>query len=63
MRQRFGLVAIIWIVFQISVGSGMVWFGGLVFGGGAKAKAVYKYHRQVFREPKYRLGIFSLVAL
>jgi len=42
---RFGLVAIIWIVLQISIGAGSVWFGGTVFGGGAKAKAVYKYHR------------------
>jgi hypothetical protein len=42
---RFGLVAVIWIVLQISVGAGSVWFGGTLFGGGAKAKAIYKYHR------------------
>jgi len=45
MGQRFGLVAVIWIVLQISVGAGSVWFGGTLFGGGAKAKAIYKYHR------------------
>lgn len=42
---RFGLVAVIWLVLQIGVGAGTVWFGGNICGGGAKAKAVYKYHR------------------
>ncbi|KIM87605.1 hypothetical protein PILCRDRAFT_284994 [Piloderma croceum F 1598] len=41
----FGLVATIWLVLQIVVGGGSVWYGGIVFGGGAKAKAAYKYHR------------------
>jgi hypothetical protein len=45
MGQIFGLVAIIWLVLQIGVGGGTVWYGGIIFGSGAKAKAVYKYHR------------------
>jgi hypothetical protein len=43
--QTFGLIAIIWIVLQVSIGAGSVWFGGAIFGGGDKAKLVYKYHR------------------
>lgn len=27
------------------VGAGSAWFGGKAFGGGDKAKAIYKYHR------------------
>ena len=27
------------------VGAGSVWFGGAAFGGGLKAKLVWKYHR------------------
>jgi cytochrome b-561 domain containing protein 2 len=48
MEQRFGLVAVIWLVLQIGIGAGTVWFGGNICGGGAKAKAVYKYHRSAF---------------
>jgi len=44
-HSRFGLIAIIWIILQVSIGAGSVWCGGAVFGGGQKAKAVYKYHR------------------
>jgi len=41
----FGYVSIIWIVLQILGGGGSVWFGGAAFGGGARAKAIWKYHR------------------
>lgn len=32
---------------QIALGAGSVWFGGAAFGGGVKAKKVWKYHRYV----------------
>lgn len=35
----------IWILIQIGVGGGSVWFGGVAFGGGMKAKLVWRYHR------------------
>jgi len=41
----FGYIAILWIIIQIGLGGSSVWFGGAVFGGGAKAKALWKYHR------------------
>jgi len=41
----FGIIALFWISLQVSIGAASVWFGGALFGGGAKAKAVYKYHR------------------
>jgi hypothetical protein len=44
-HSKFGLVSIIWITLQVSIGAGSVWFGGAIFGGGEKAKTVYKYHR------------------
>ncbi|KAJ4488406.1 hypothetical protein J3R30DRAFT_3435640 [Lentinula aciculospora] len=40
-----GIIATGWIVIQISIGGASVWFGGKAFGGGMKAKAVWKYHR------------------
>ncbi|KAJ3843272.1 hypothetical protein F5878DRAFT_605358 [Lentinula raphanica] len=40
-----GIIAAGWIVIQISIGGGSVWFGGKAFGGGMKAKAIWKYHR------------------
>ncbi|TFK67906.1 hypothetical protein BDN72DRAFT_842503 [Pluteus cervinus] len=40
-----GIIAIAWLSIQIALGGGSVWFGGATFGGGAKAKAVWKYHR------------------
>ena len=43
--QRLGLLAFVWILFQVFVGVGSVWFDGRLFGGGMKAKAVWKYHR------------------
>lgn len=30
---------------QIAVGGGSVWFGGAAFGGGMKAKLIWRYHR------------------
>ena len=41
----FGLAAVAWVVSQGMIGAGSVWFGGKAFGGGDKAKRVYKYHR------------------
>ncbi|KAJ3997210.1 hypothetical protein F5050DRAFT_1879976 [Lentinula boryana] len=40
-----GIIATGWILIQISIGGASVWFGGKAFGGGMKAKAVWKYHR------------------
>jgi cytochrome b-561 domain containing protein 2 len=34
-----------WMVGQIILGAGSVWFRGQLFGGGMKAKALWKYHR------------------
>ncbi|KAG6333980.1 hypothetical protein ID866_5103 [Astraeus odoratus] len=41
----FGIITVAWIIIQASVGAASVWFGGAAFGGGMKAKAVWKYHR------------------
>lgn len=51
MSQRLGLLAFVWVLFQVFVGAGSVWFDGKLFGGGMKAKAVWKYHRLVFQRP------------
>jgi hypothetical protein len=40
-----GLITFIWLIVQGIVGAGSVWFGGAAFGGGLKAKLVWKYHR------------------
>ncbi|KAJ4501836.1 hypothetical protein C8R41DRAFT_892397 [Lentinula lateritia] len=40
-----GIIATGWIVIQILIGGGSIWFGGKAFGGGMKAKSVWKYHR------------------
>ncbi|KIK06636.1 hypothetical protein K443DRAFT_89334 [Laccaria amethystina LaAM-08-1] len=40
-----GIVCIIWLVAQVGFGAGSVWYDGAVFGGGIRAKAVWKYHR------------------
>jgi len=45
--QKFGLLTFVWIIFQVFVGAGSVWFDGKLFGGGMKAKAIWKYHRLV----------------
>ncbi|KAH9854075.1 hypothetical protein C2E23DRAFT_819456 [Lenzites betulinus] len=40
-----GIVSVAWMVIQILVGGGSVWFGGRLFGGNPKAKMLWKYHR------------------
>ncbi|KAJ7684709.1 hypothetical protein DFH06DRAFT_1156399 [Mycena polygramma] len=42
---KLGIVSMGWIFVQVLLGGGSVWFGGAAFGGGAKAKAIWKYHR------------------
>ncbi|WVR07376.1 hypothetical protein IAU60_004417 [Kwoniella sp. DSM 27419] len=44
-HAKFGLTAILWVLLQASIGAASVWGGGKAFGGEAKAKRVYKYHR------------------
>ncbi|KAL5490205.1 hypothetical protein ACEPAI_5038 [Sanghuangporus weigelae] len=51
-RQHFtswhgtiGIIAVGWLSIQMLVGCASVWFGGAAFGGGMKAKNVWKYHR------------------
>jgi len=41
----FGITAVAWLIVQILLGGFSVWFGGRAFGGGMKAKGVWKYHR------------------
>jgi len=41
----FGSLCLCWLVVQAFIGAGSVWFGGALFGGGTKAKLVWKYHR------------------
>ncbi|KAK7049212.1 hypothetical protein VNI00_005813 [Paramarasmius palmivorus] len=41
----FGLLCMLWIIAQVGIGGGSVWFDGAAFGGGVKAKALWKYHR------------------
>lgn len=43
----FGLITFIFMVVQIVLGGGSVWFDGALFGGNPKAKLVWKYHRAV----------------
>ncbi|THH10269.1 hypothetical protein EW145_g1430 [Phellinidium pouzarii] len=40
-----GYIAVGWAYVQVLVGCGSVWFGGAAFGGGMKAKSIWKYHR------------------
>jgi len=42
---KLGIVSMGWIFIQVLLGGGSVWFGGAAFGGGSKAKAIWKYHR------------------
>ncbi|KAJ6606554.1 hypothetical protein DFH09DRAFT_11857 [Mycena vulgaris] len=42
---KLGITSMAWICIQVLLGGGSVWFGGAAFGGGAKAKAIWKYHR------------------
>jgi len=44
-HARLALVALGWLIVQAFIGAGSVWFGGALFGGGAEAKRVWKYHR------------------
>ncbi|KAJ7184213.1 hypothetical protein C8R46DRAFT_1063301 [Mycena filopes] len=42
---KIGIACMGWIFVQILLGGGSVWFGGAAFGGGVKAKSIWKYHR------------------
>jgi len=42
---KIGIISILWMVGQILIGAGSVWFRGAAFGGGMKAKSLWKYHR------------------
>ncbi|OCH95575.1 hypothetical protein OBBRIDRAFT_830842 [Obba rivulosa] len=44
-HASFGLLCIVWIVAQIIIGGGSVWFQGRLFGGFPNAKLLWKYHR------------------
>ncbi|KAH0830374.1 hypothetical protein J3R83DRAFT_1768 [Lanmaoa asiatica] len=41
----FGIITVAWIVVQALIGGSTVWFDGAAWGGGMKAKAMWKYHR------------------
>jgi len=41
----FGILCIVWMFIQMFLGAGSVWGSGKLFGGGMKAKSVWKYHR------------------
>lgn len=45
--QKLGLTAFVWALLQVFVGAGSVWFDGILFGGGMKARSMWKYHRYV----------------
>nr|AIY34644.1 hypothetical protein [Polyporus umbellatus] len=40
-----GIISVSWMVVQVVLGGGSVWFNGRLFGGNPKAKSVWKYHR------------------
>ncbi|KAJ3572816.1 hypothetical protein NP233_g2837 [Leucocoprinus birnbaumii] len=44
-HATFGLLCIVWLLVQVFLGAGSVWNGGSLFGGGMRAKAIWKYHR------------------
>jgi len=44
-HATFGILAVAWMFIQMFLGAGSVWYGGVLFGGGAKAKSIWKYHR------------------
>jgi len=44
-HATFGGIAFVWMIVQILLGGLSVWFGGAAFGGGMKAKKVWRYHR------------------
>ena len=39
------MTTLVWLITQSAIGAGSVWFDGAAFGGGQKAKRVWKYHR------------------
>jgi cytochrome b-561 domain containing protein 2 len=49
--QKLGLLAFVWIIFQTLIGAASVWFDGRLFGGGMRAKRIWKYHRLVLLHP------------
>ncbi|RSH78540.1 uncharacterized protein EHS24_002266 [Apiotrichum porosum] len=44
-HARFGIATFCWMWLQAAFGAASAWKGGAAFGGGMKAKAMYKYHR------------------
>ncbi|EIM90210.1 uncharacterized protein STEHIDRAFT_137702 [Stereum hirsutum FP-91666 SS1] len=52
----FGIISFVWLIAQFSIGAASVWFDGKLFGGGMRAKLVYKYHRHVFADPSLTLA-------
>ncbi|KAH9829196.1 uncharacterized protein C8Q71DRAFT_791587 [Rhodofomes roseus] len=40
-----GYISVFWMVVQVFIGIGSVWFDGRLFGGNSSAKLVWKYHR------------------
>lgn len=44
-HATFGIITLGWMLVQALIGALSVWNDGEVFGGGIRAKAVYKYHR------------------
>ncbi|TRM59388.1 hypothetical protein BD626DRAFT_508173 [Schizophyllum amplum] len=44
-HAKIGLLCTLWLVVQVALGGASVWFDGRAFGGGLKAKRVWKYHR------------------
>ncbi|KAI0029581.1 hypothetical protein K488DRAFT_88579 [Vararia minispora EC-137] len=40
-----GIVVFGWLIAQLALGGASVWFDGAAFGGGMKAKLIWKYHR------------------
>ncbi|KAF7359381.1 hypothetical protein MSAN_01280700 [Mycena sanguinolenta] len=53
---KFGILSMGWIFVQVLLGGGSVWFGGAAFGGGVKAKAIWKYHRLVDFSPVHLMA-------
>ncbi|OBZ75657.1 hypothetical protein A0H81_04475 [Grifola frondosa] len=41
----FGILSVTWMVMQVALGGGSVWFDGRLLGGNPKAKMIWKYHR------------------
>nr|XP_019044517.1 hypothetical protein I302_06429 [Kwoniella bestiolae CBS 10118]OCF23447.1 hypothetical protein I302_06429 [Kwoniella bestiolae CBS 10118] len=44
-HAKLGLISVLWVIAQASIGAASVWGGGKALGGEEKAKRVYKYHR------------------